>query len=130
MSALDLTAARRTDRPIARMVGGALVLAVVAFALLGPLFVPGDPFAQSLTKALAGPDAAAPLGYDHLGRSVFHRLAYALQLSPLIALAAVATAGAAGLALGTVAAAKGGWIDRILATLADALLALPACCWS
>lgn len=107
------------------MVGGALVLAVVAFALLGPLFVPGDPFAQSLTKALAGPDAAAPLGYDHLGRSVFHRLAYALQLSPLIALAAVATAGAAGLALGTVAAAKGGWIDRILATLADALLALP-----
>ncbi|WP_199252710.1 ABC transporter permease [Chachezhania sediminis] len=108
-----------------RMTGAALVVAVLAFALLGPLIVPGDPFAQSLMKALAGPDAAGPLGYDHLGRSIFHRLAYALRLSPAIALAAVVTAGAAGLMLGTLAAGRGGWTDRMLTVLADALLALP-----
>ena len=57
-----------------RWTGAMLVAAVLAFALLGPLAVPGDPFAQSLLKALAGPESGAPLGYDHLGRSIFHRL--------------------------------------------------------
>ncbi len=109
----------------ARRTGAGFVLLVLAFALLGPLTIPGDPFAQDLIKALSGPEAAAPLGYDHLGRSVFHRLAHALRLSPAIALAAVATAGLAGLVLGTLAAAQGGWTDRVLVTLADALLALP-----
>lgn len=108
-----------------RIIGIALIAVVIAVALLGPLLIPGDPASQSLSDALGGPQAAAPLGYDHLGRSVFHRLAHALRLSPLIALAAVATAGAAGLVLGTLAAARGGWTDRILTTLADALLALP-----
>lgn len=105
--------------------GAGLVLAVLGFALLAPLLVPGDPFAQSLAKALGPPEPAAPLGYDHLGRSIYHRLAAALQLSPLIAAAAVATAGAAGLLLGTLAAARGGRTDRALALLADGLLALP-----
>lgn len=108
-----------------RWTGAALVIAVLALALIGPWVVAGDPFAQSLLKALSGPEPGAPLGYDHLGRSIFHRLAHALRLSPAIAIAAVLTAGFAGLALGTWAAARGGWTDRILTTLADALLALP-----
>lgn len=111
--------------PGARIIGGALVALVAAFALLGPLLVPGDPMAQNLLKVLAGPEAAAPLGYDHLGRSLYHRLTHALRLSPAIALAAVATAGLAGLVLGTLAAARGGMIERGLVVLADALLALP-----
>ncbi|MFN3209890.1 MAG: ABC transporter permease [Roseovarius sp.] len=108
-----------------RLAGATLVAAVLAFAVIGPVIVPGDPYAQSLMQALGAPDAAAPLGHDHLGRSIFHRLAHALRLSPFIALAAVLTAGAAGLVLGTLAAARGGWVDRILTILADALLALP-----
>lgn len=125
MSALDLSPPRTASWPLPRLIGAGLVLLVVGFALIGPLVIPGDPFRQSLLQALSGPEAQAPLGYDHLGRSVFHRLAHALRLSPLIALAAVVTAGAAGLVLGTLAAARGGWTDRILSTLADALLALP-----
>ena len=125
MSTVDTVAERRMPRPVARILGGALILLVAAVALLGPRLVPGDPYAQSLTKALARPEAVAPLGYDHLGRSVFHRLASALRLSPLIALAAVAAAGTGGLLLGTLAAARGGWTDRILVMLGDALLALP-----
>ena len=125
MSVVDTYGARRPSLPLARMTGATLIVLIVLFAVAGPLIVPGDPFAQSLMKALAGPEAVAPLGYDHLGRSVFHRLADALRLSPLIALTAVATAGAAGLLLGTLAAARGGWVDRILVMQADALLALP-----
>ncbi|MGR3271575.1 ABC transporter permease subunit [Thalassococcus profundi] len=116
---------RRAMWPAARIVGAAHVLVVALLALLGSVVVPSDPFAQSLVKALAGPDPAAPLGYDHLGRSIFHRLVDTLKLSPIITLAAVATAGSAGLVLGTAAAALGGWIERSLVILADALLALP-----
>lgn len=115
----------RPEGHATRWTGATLVATVLVFSLIGPLAVPGDPFAQSLMKALSGPEPGAPLGYDHLGRLIFHRLAHALRLSPAIAIAAVLTAGLAGLTLGTLAAARGGWTDRILTTLADALLALP-----
>jgi peptide/nickel transport system permease protein len=123
MTTLSTTLPR--SRNPGRIIAVAILALVAGFALLGPLLVPGDPFAQSLMKALAGPEAGAPLGYDHLGRSLYHRLAHALRLSPLIALAAVATAGTAGLVLGTLAAVRGGWVERALVILADALMALP-----
>lgn len=127
MTAIRMTANRKTAAalPLGRALGAAILVLVAGFALLGPLAVPGDPLAQSLMKSLAAPDQAGPFGYDHLGRSLYHRLAHALRLSPAIALAAVATAAAAGLILGTLAAARGGWIDRLLVILADALMALP-----
>lgn len=119
------TAILSRPQPMGRIIGAAILAVMAGFALLGPVLVPGDPFAQSLMKSLAGPDAAAPFGHDHLGRSLFHRLAHALRLSPLIALAAVATAASAGLVLGMLAALRGGWTERVLVILADALLALP-----
>lgn len=103
---------------------GLMLLSLVAgFALLAPVM--GDPLRQSLMHTLGGPDAAAPFGYDHLGRSLLARLAHALRLSLGIALAAVATAAMLGIALGTLAAWRGGVADRVLSLLADAVLALP-----
>ena len=129
MSALEAGTVAPNTPPRRRLdgfrIGAALVAAVIGFGVLAPLVVPGDPLAQSLMKALSGPEAAAPFGYDHLGRSLWHRLAHALRLSPAIAVAAVVTAGTAGLLLGALAAASGGWVDRALTLLADALLALP-----
>ncbi|WP_040595768.1 ABC transporter permease [Paracoccus zeaxanthinifaciens] len=111
----------RSDR-----IGWALLLAVIGFALLAPAFDQTGPLKQSLLKALAGPDAAAPFGYDHLGRSLFSRLAHALRLSLTIAFAATATAAVVGIGLGVLAAWRGGWIDRALGLVADSVLALPA----
>jgi peptide/nickel transport system permease protein len=111
--------------PVGRVIGAGILAVLVGFALLGPIVVPGDPLAQSLARSLAGPEAGAPFGHDHLGRSLYHRLAHALRLSPAIALAAVATAGAGGLVLGTLAAVRGGFTERLLVILADALMALP-----
>lgn len=112
-------------RPSSHAIGVGLLVLIGGFAVFGPVLVPGDPLAQSLLKSLAGPEPGAPFGHDHLGRSLWHRLAHALRLSPAIALTAVATAGATGLILGTVAALRGGWVERALVILADALLALP-----
>ncbi|MBT9246467.1 ABC transporter permease subunit (plasmid) [Gemmobacter fulvus] len=106
--------------------GWAMLALLLAFALLAPLVDPVGPFKQSLLKALSGADAAAPFGYDHLGRSIFARLAHALRLSLMLAFAATATAALIGIALGALASWRGGWIDRALCLLADSVLALPA----
>lgn len=106
--------------------GWVLLAAILAYALIGPLFDTVGPFKQALLKALAGPDASAPFGYDHLGRSMYSRLAYALRLSLVIAIAATTTAALIGVALGALASWRGGLIDRGLSLLADSFLALPA----
>ncbi|MFC7704669.1 ABC transporter permease [Plastorhodobacter daqingensis] len=115
----------RAPGQMRRWLGYALLGAVIALALLAPLLFPADPLRQSLRHALAGPDAAAPLGYDHLGRSLLARLAAGLRLSLAIALSAVTTAAVLGVALGVLAAWRGGWMDRAATLLADSFLALP-----
>lgn len=122
-----------TDIPLApkrrwsrvQWAGTVILLLILAFTILAPVLFPVDPLRQSLRHTLAGPDAAAPFGYDHLGRSLMARLAAALRLSLLIAAAAVMTSALLGTALGVLAAWRGGWADRLLTLLADSFLALP-----
>ena len=109
----------------ARTGGLVLVGAVAAFALLGPVLISADPAQQNLSHALQPPSAEYWLGTDQLGRSVLSRLAHAARLSLLLAALSVAVAAVAGTALGLLAAWTGGWADRLLAALADAVLALP-----
>ncbi|WP_222429733.1 ABC transporter permease [Cobetia crustatorum] len=115
------------------MIGAGLVASLVLLALLGNLVIPGDPLEQHLYRALQGMNvggaesgvALAPLGYDHLGRSLYHRLVAALGLSLSIAAGAVVCAVLAGISLGLLAAGRGGWVERLLNLVADSLLALP-----
>ena len=123
-----LPAARRLPRlPRRRSQQAALALlgAVVAFALLGPL-VWDDPAAQDLGRFLAAPSLSEPLGRDHLGRSVVARLASATRLSLTLAVLCVATAALAGTVAGVLAAWRGGWLDAVLRGLSEVLVALPA----
>lgn len=119
-----LTAAPRR-RPLARMAGAVLLLAIAAFALLGPVLIGIDPARQTLARFLEAPSLAHPLGLDHLGRSMLARLAEASRLSLSMALLSVLSAALPGTALGLLAAWRGGWIERALTALADAILALP-----
>lgn len=109
----------------ARWLGLALVGAVVLFALLGPLLVTADPARQVLSRALAPPSAEYWLGTDHLGRSVLARLAHAARLSLALASLSVLAAAVLGAGTGLLAAWIGGWTDRVLGSVADAVLALP-----
>lgn len=120
-----LLATARPRRRLARSAGALLLLAIAAFALLGPLLIGIDPARQTLARFLEAPSLAHPLGLDHLGRSMLARLADASRLSLSMALLSVLSAALPGTALGLLAAWRGGWIERALTALADAILALP-----
>jgi peptide/nickel transport system permease protein len=99
------------------------ILAVAA--VIGPDLVGHDPAKQNLLEARQGPSITHLFGTDHLGRDMAARLLSGAQLSLLMALLCVVTAGVPGIALGIAAAWFGGWSDRLLGSLADAVLALP-----
>ncbi|WP_245200217.1 ABC transporter permease [Herbaspirillum sp. LeCh32-8] len=103
----------------------ALLLAIAVFALLAPWLSGGDPARQQLERFLEGPSLTHPLGLDHLGRDMLARLAHGARLSLSLALLSVMSAAIPGTALGLLAAWHGGWLERALSAIADAVLALP-----
>lgn len=108
-----------------RWIGLAILTAVAAFAWSVPVLSDADPNLQNLSAVLEPPSLAAPLGTDHLGRSMLARLAAAVRLSLSLALLGVLSAAVPGVLLGIAAGWRGGWVDRALSILANAVLALP-----
>lgn len=93
--------------------GGAIVGALVLFAVFGPLAAPHGPlesdFAHGMSAAglPVGPSARFPLGADRLLRDELARLAYGGRISLLIAVSATLIASALGALVGIVA----GWYE-------------------
>jgi len=108
-----------------RMLSAGLLIALVAFALIGPLVL-ADPTAQHLDHYLQSPSLAEPLGRDDYGRSVLARLAHATRLSLVLGAACVATALLVGTAAGVASAWLGGWVDAVLRAVSEAFVAVPA----
>ncbi|HEV8641305.1 MAG TPA: ABC transporter permease [Methylomirabilota bacterium] len=113
------------------LAGAAFVLLLGAVAAAAPWLAPHDPTRQSLRARLTAPTLAAAdgqahlLGTDHLGRDVLSRVIYGARVSLVIGFAAVTVGGLIGAALGLLAGFRGGWLDGVVMTLADAQLAFP-----
>ena len=110
---------------VTRIVGLIMLSLLILLAGLGPLISGQDPAAQSLINAMQKPSASHWLGTDNLGRDMAARLLSGAQLSLLLAILSVLTAAIPGTILGIVAAWMGGWMDRVLASISDSVLALP-----
>jgi peptide/nickel transport system permease protein len=105
-----------------------LLAAIAALSLAGPPL--GDALgidlnAVDLLNRLAGPSPLHPLGTDELGRDVLLRLLAGGRVSLTIGLAAALAAAALGTLVGLVAGYLGGWADRVMMRLTDAIIALP-----
>lgn len=108
-----------------RGAGIVLLTLIAVFAIFGPLLIAIDPAQQELSRFLESPSWAQPLGMDQLGRSMLARLAHATRLSLSMAVLSVLSAAIPGTLIGVAAAWCGGWVERVLTALADAVLALP-----
>ncbi|MEW1633693.1 ABC transporter permease [Streptomyces sp. NPDC093801] len=103
----------------------ALVAVVVLAALLAPWLAPHDPNTVDLGDALAAPSAAHPFGVDAAGRDTLSRLVLGARTSLLGPLGVVVFSTVAGIAIGTAAAWRGGWLDSVLSRSTELVFAFP-----
>ena len=111
------------------MRGPLLILAAIgAMSVVGPPLGAAlgiDLNSVDLLDRLADPSPAHPLGTDELGRDVLMRLLAGGRVSLTIGIAAALAAAALGTLVGLVAGYLGGWTDRALMRVTDAIIALP-----
>ncbi len=116
------------------MAAGIIILLLLGLSsLLVPLLASGDPLAigDVLAQRLLPPlsrDAQGHwhlLGTDRFGRDLFVRMMLAGRISLAVGVAGSVIAASIGTLIGALAAWRGGWLDRLLMGLADALLSIP-----
>lgn len=132
MSAVLETGESPTQRAIRRFMRHRLALAglvvVVVFVLvaaLAPWVAPYDPNATSWTAIRQPPSAAHWFGTDENGRDVLSRVIFGARASLMAGVLAVLGAVAIGVPLGLLAGLVGGWVDAVIARIADAMLSIP-----
>lgn len=103
-----------------------MVAAVVAMAVLAGVWLPYDPNAADFLHRLAPPSPSHPLGTDHFGRDLLSRVMAGAQNALWVGVVAVAIGLGLGLVLGVAAGYMGGWGDRLIGLVLDALYAFPA----
>jgi peptide/nickel transport system permease protein len=123
--------ARSRRMPWLLVAAGAFIGLLAVVAVIAPWLAPHNPERGSLRARLAGPTLegadgkAHLLGTDHLGRDVLSRTIFGTRVSLVVGFAAVAVGGLVGGVLGLLAGFRGGWIDEVVMTVADAQLAFP-----
>jgi peptide/nickel transport system permease protein len=107
------------------IVGSVVLLFWIVCAIFGSLFVPHDPYAESLLFTNLAPSSAHWFGTDQLGRDVFSRVIVGSRTILIVSLAAVSLGTVLGTIIGLVTGYLGGIVDNISSRLIEALLALP-----
>lgn len=121
-----LAAVLGVRRSVALTMGGSVLLAVIAVAVLAPVLATHDPIANNLVERLRHPSPAHLFGTDDFGRDVFSRVVWGARVSLLVAGIVILVAALAGAALGLVAGFVGGRLDAIVMRVIDVMLAFPA----
>jgi peptide/nickel transport system permease protein len=130
---LSSEAFRRLRHDPMAITGAVIVGVFVIVAAFAPLIAPhgaAESFPQLQENlrpgSIPGPQDGFPLGSDQLGRDFLSRLILAAQQTLLVGVLATLIGLAAGIVIGTVAGALGGWADTLLMRITDVLLAIPS----
>jgi peptide/nickel transport system permease protein len=117
---------RRYRRKSSALAGLVLLGLILSVAAIGPLLVPGDPWAIVARPFLwPGEDAAHPLGSDLLGRDILRGIVHGARVSLLIGLSATVAALGIGVTVGACAGYFRGWIDDALMRVTELFQTIP-----
>ena len=108
------------------LLGAILTGTLILTAVISLIWTPYAFDAISIVDRMQGPSAAHWLGTDQFGRDVATRLMVGARNSILVGVVAVGIGLVAGVALGLLAAARGGWVDELVARGSDVVFAFPA----
>jgi ABC-type dipeptide/oligopeptide/nickel transport system permease component len=126
---------RAAARNLPFMVGGLLVLAIIAIIFFGPYLAPNSPYHTQglvmidgqLTSPPFAPNETYPLGTDALGRGILSLILAGAQQTLVLGLLVVGTRIVVGVILGSLAGwTSGSWMDRLIVGTSEALAAFPA----
>jgi peptide/nickel transport system permease protein len=118
---MNLSSFKRLNLTIGVVLVGWLVLT----ALLGLVYTPYDPNDVDLVTRFAAPGMQHWFGTDEFGRDVLSRIMAGAAVSLTVSVGSMVFALVAGTTLGTISGYVGGWLDRIVMLLVDALMAFP-----
>jgi peptide/nickel transport system permease protein len=107
------------------LAGLILVVVVVLFCFLGPLFWHTNQVATNIMQTNQAPGGKHPLGTDDLGYDVLGRLMAGGQSSLEVGFAVALVATAIGVLYGVISGFFGGLADTVLMRFVDILLAIP-----
>jgi len=105
--------------------GVAVIVVMVLFCSLGPLFYHGNTTVVNFTNQTLPPGAGHPLGTDANGNDILARLMTSGQISMEVGIAAAILATVIGVLWGSVAGYFGGIIDAVMMRIVDAVLSIP-----
>jgi peptide/nickel transport system permease protein len=109
----------------AALTGIIVILLMLGFSFIGPLFYHTNQITTDLPASLRPPSGAHPLGTDNEGYDMLGRLMIAGQSSLEVGLAAAAVATVIGVCYGAISGFAGGILDSVMMRLVDGLLAIP-----
>lgn len=108
------------------VLGSLLLVAVVAFVIVGAFFVKEAAGNKpDILNRYSPPTAAHPFGTDQVGRSILIRAIYGGQISLAIGILAVAISITLGSLVGLISGYMGAWVDSLLSRMTEALLSIP-----
>jgi ABC-type dipeptide/oligopeptide/nickel transport system permease subunit len=106
--------------------GLVVIVALLLFSFVGPLFYHTDQIHTRLAMETLAPGAGRPLGTDDVGYDELGRLMVGGQTTLEVAFGAAAVAVVLGVLWGATAGYFGGLLDGLMMRIVDALLAIPA----
>lgn len=119
-------ASRFRTAPIGLRIGAGLVGLILAMTFVSLVWTPNDPAMIVIAEKLKPISSAHWLGTDHFGRDTLSMVMRGGVISIFIACAAVMLGAGIGVPLGLVAAARDGWLRRVILNGSDFVFAFPA----
>jgi peptide/nickel transport system permease protein len=107
------------------IVGVAIVVLMVLFSFVGPIFYHTDQVHTNLGAVNLAPGGSHPLGTDNVGYDVLGRLMVSGQSTLIVGLAAAVLATVVGTLWGAIAGYLGGVVDAIMMRIVDSVLSIP-----
>lgn len=122
-----MTFLRRFARNRGAVIGLAILIAVVAFALLAPSLYPQSPW-RMVGRPFMAPFALErfPLGTDTLGRDIASGMVHGARVSLMIGVVSTLVALLIGVPLGAVAGYAGGFVDDALMRFTEFFQTIPS----
>lgn len=107
------------------LIGGLIMLAMIAAAVLAPWLGTIDPQALSAARRLKPPSPEVWFGGDMVGRDVYSRTLYGARVSLFVGLSVAAISILIGLVIGLLAGFIR-WVDTVFMRVMDGLMAIPS----